>query len=71
MNYHQLQARNCLMLARLFLSCGIILIAGALFTGPSWLSLVLAIVGVQALNLAAAEYSDRRHHLNRSNRCRH
>jgi len=59
------------MLARLFLSCGIILIAGALFTGPSWLSSALAITGVQALNLAAAEYADRRYHLNRSNRCRH
>jgi hypothetical protein len=71
MNYHQLQARACLRLARLFLACGIVLIAGAILTGPSCLSLVLAIVGVQALNLAAAEYSDRRRHLNRSTRCRH
>jgi hypothetical protein len=59
------------MLARLFLSCGIILIAGTLLTGPSWPSLAFAVTGVQALNLADAEYSDRRHHLNRSNRCRH
>jgi hypothetical protein len=68
MNYHQLQARACLRLARLFLACGVILIAGAILTGPSWLSLVLAVVGVQALNLAAGEYSSRRYHLNR---CRH
>jgi hypothetical protein len=65
MNHHQLRARACLRLARLFLACGMILIAGAILTGPSWLSLVLAVIGVQALNLAAAEYSDRRHHLNR------
>jgi hypothetical protein len=71
MNHHQLRARACLRLARLFLSCGMILIAGAILTGPSWLSLVLAVIGVQALNLAAAEYSDRRHHLNRSTGCRH
>jgi hypothetical protein len=70
MNYHQLKARACLRLARLFLACGLVLLAGAGITGPSWLSLVLAIVGVQALNLAAAEYSDRRHHLNRSTRCK-
>jgi hypothetical protein len=68
MNHHQLQARACLRLARLFLTCGAILIAGAIFTGPSWLSLILAVVGVQALNLAAAEYSDRRYHLNRCKR---
>jgi hypothetical protein len=68
MNHHQLRARTCLRLARLFLACGVILIAGAGITGPSWLSLVLAVVGVQALNLAAAEYSDRRHHLNRCKR---
>jgi hypothetical protein len=67
-NHHQLRARACLRLARLFLACGIVLIAGAILTGPSWLSLVLAVVGVQALNLAAAEYADRRYHLNR---CRH
>ena len=71
MNLHQLQARACLRLARLFLACGIVLIVGAILTGPSWLSIILAVVGVQALNLAAAEYSDRRHHLNRSTRCRH
>ena len=70
MNYHQLKARACLRLARLFLACGIILIAGAILTGPSWVSLVLAVVGVQSLNLAAAEYADRRHHLNRSARCK-
>jgi hypothetical protein len=68
MNHHQLRARNCLRLARLFLACGIILLAGAGITGPSWLSLVLAVIGVQALNLAAAEYADRRHHLNRCKR---
>jgi hypothetical protein len=71
MNHHQLRARACLRLARLFLACGIVLLAGAGITGPSWLSLVLAVIGVQALNLSAAEYSDRRHHLNRSTRCRH
>jgi hypothetical protein len=71
MNHHQLRARACLRLARLFLACGLILLAGAILTGPSWLSLVFAITGVQALNLAAAEYADRRHHLNRSTRCRH
>jgi hypothetical protein len=70
MNHHQLRARACLRLARLFLACGIVLLAGAGITGPSWLSLALAITGVQALNLAAAEYADRRHHLNRSNRCK-
>jgi hypothetical protein len=68
MNHHQLRARTCLRLARLFLACGLVLLAGAGITGPSWLSLVLAVVGVQALNLAAAEYSDRRHHLNRCKR---
>ena len=68
MNHHQLRARACLRLARLFLACGVILIAGAILTGPSWLSLVFAVVGVQALNLAAAEYADRRHHLNRCRR---
>ena len=71
MNHHQLQARACLRLARLFLTCGLVLLAGAGITGPSWLSLILAVIGVQALNLAASEYSDRRHHLNRSTRCRH
>jgi hypothetical protein len=71
MNHHQLKARACLRLARLFLACGLVLLAGAILTGPSWVSLILAFVGGQALNLAAAEYSDRRHHLNRSNRCRH
>jgi hypothetical protein len=71
MNHHQLKARACRWRARYFIACGIVLIAGAILTGPSWLSLVLAVVGVQALNLAAAEYADRRHHLNRSTRCRH
>ena len=71
MNHHQLKARACLRRARYFITCGIVLLAGAILTGPSWLSLVLAVIGVQALNLAAAEYSDRRHHLNRSTRCRH
>lgn len=68
MNTHQLRARTCLRLARVFLACGLILIAGAGLTGPSWLSLVLAVVGVQALNLASAEYAERRHHLNRCRR---
>ena len=68
MNHHQLRARTCLRLARLFLACGVVLLAGAILTGPSWLSLVLAVVGVQALNLAASEYSDRRYHLNRCRR---
>ena len=71
MNYHDLCARNCLMLARIFLACGIILIAGSFATGPSWLSMVFAIIGVQSLNFAAAEYADRRRHLSRSNRCKH
>ena len=68
MNYHQLSARNCLMLARVFLVCGIALLAGAAFIGPSWPSLAFAVVGVQALNLAAAEYADRRYHLRRCKR---
>jgi hypothetical protein len=68
MNHHQLRARTCLRLARIFLACGLVLLAGAGITGPSWLSLILAVVGVQALNLAAAEYADRRHHLNRCKR---
>lgn len=68
MNTHQLRARNCLRLARIFLACGLVLIAGAGLTGPSWLSLVLAVVGVQALNLASAEYAERRHYLNRCRR---
>jgi hypothetical protein len=68
MNHHQLRARTCLRLARIFLACGIVLLAGAGITGPSWLSLILAVAGVQALNMAAAEYADRRHHLNRCKR---
>lgn len=68
MNHHRLLARNCLIVARLALALGIALIAGAIYTGPSWLSLVLAVVGVQALNIAATEYADRRHHLNRCRR---
>lgn len=70
MNYHDLCARNCLMLARIFLACGIALLAGAAFIGPSWPSLAFAVVGVQSLNFAAAEYADRRRHLSRSSRCR-
>ena len=58
------------MLARLFLACGIILIAGAFATGPSWPSLAFACIGVQALNFAAAEYADRQRHINRSNQCK-
>ena len=68
MNHHHHRARTCLRLARVFLACGLILIAGAGLTGPSWLSLVLAVVGVQSLNLASAEYAERRHHLNRCRR---
>lgn len=68
MNTHQLRARACLRLARVFVACGLILLAGAFVTGPSWLSLVLAVVGVQALNLASAEYAERRHYLNRCRR---
>ena len=68
MNYHDLCARNCLMLARVFLACGIALLAGAAFIGPSWPSLAFAVVGVQSLNLAAAEYADRRYHLRRCRR---
>ena len=71
MNYHQLCARNCLLLARVFLACGIALLAGAAFIGPSWPSLAFAVVGIQSLNLAAAEYADRRRHLSRSSRCKH
>ena len=71
MNHHDLCARNCLMLARIFLACGIILIAGSFAIGPSWPSLTFAVVGVQSLNLAAAEYADRRRHLSRSSRCKH
>ena len=70
MNYHQLCARNCLLLARVLLACGIALLAGAAFIGPSWPSLAFAVVGVQSLNLASAEYADRRRHLSRSSRCR-
>lgn len=66
MNHHQLLARNCLILARLALVLGLTLIAGALLTGPSWLSMVLAVLGVQALNISATEYADRKRHLGRS-----
>lgn len=68
MTYHQLQARKCLIIARIHIVCGLLLLAAAGITGPSWLSLVFAVVGVQALNLAAAEYADRRHYLNRCRR---
>lgn len=68
MTYYQLRARTCLRLARVFLACGLVLIAAAFVTGPSWLSLALAVVGVQALNLASAEYAERRHYLNRCKR---
>lgn len=68
MNTHQLRARTCLRIARVFLACGLVLIAGAFVTGPSWLSLALAVVGVQSLNLASAEYAERRHYLNRCRR---
>lgn len=66
MNHHQLLARNCLIIARLALALGLALIAGALLTGPSWLSMALAVVGVQALNIAATEYAERQRHLKRS-----
>ena len=71
MNHHDLCARNCLMLARIFLACGIALLAGAAFIGPSWLAMVFAVVGVQSLNFSAAEYADRHRHLSRSSRCKH
>ena len=71
MNYHQLCARNCLLLARVFLACGIILIAGSFATGPSWLALDFGVVGVQSLTFSAAEYADRHRHLSRSIRCKH
>lgn len=66
MNHHQLLARNCLIVARLALALGIALIAGAILTGPSWLAMALAVVGVQALNIAATEYAERQRHLKRS-----
>lgn len=66
MNTHQLRARTCLRFARIFLFAAVVLIGAAFATGPSWLSLVLAVLGVQALNHAAQELSDRRRHLNRS-----
>lgn len=66
MNHHQLLARNCLIVARLSLALGLALILGAILTGPSWLSMALAVVGVQALNIAATEYADRQRHLKRS-----
>lgn len=68
MNTHHHRARTCLRLARILLACGLVLLAGAGITGPSWLSLVLAVAGVQALNMASAEYADRRRHLNRCRR---
>ena len=71
MNYHDLCARNCLLPARIFLACGIALLAGAAFIGPSWPSLAFAVIGVQSLNFAAAEYADRRRHLSRLSRCKH
>ena len=70
MNHHDLCARNCLMLARVFFACGIALLAGAAFIGPSWPSLAFAVIGVQSLNFSAAEYADRHRHLSRSSRCR-
>jgi len=66
MNHHQLLARNCLIVARIALAISFALIAGSIITGPSWLSLVLAVVGVQALNIAATEYADRKRHIKRS-----
>lgn len=65
MNHHQLLARNFLIVARLALALGIALIAGAILTGPLWLAMALAVVGVQALNIAATEYAERQRHLKR------
>jgi hypothetical protein len=59
------------LIGRYLIACGIVLIAGAIATSPSWLPLPLAVAGVQALNFAALEYADRRRHLNRSTRCKH
>lgn len=66
MNTPQIKAKLCLRFARIFLFAAIVLIGAAFATGPSWLSLVLAVVGVQALNHAAQELADRRRYLNRS-----
>ena len=66
MDTYQHRARICLRFARIFLFAAVVLIGAAFATGPSWLSLILAVLGVQAINHAAQELSDRRRYLNRS-----
>lgn len=66
MNTSQIKAKLCLRFARILSFVAVLLIGAAFATGPSWLSLILAVLGVQALNHAAQELSDRRRHLNRS-----
>ena len=66
MNTHQHRARICLRFARILSFAAVVLIGAAFATGPSWMSLVLAVLGVQAINHAAQELSDRRRYLNRS-----
>jgi hypothetical protein len=66
MNTSQIKAKLCLRFARIFLFAAVVLIGAAFATGPSWLSLVLAVIGVQMINHAAQELSDRRRYLNRS-----
>ena len=66
MNTYQHRARVCLRFARILLFAAVVLIVGAFATGPSWLSLIFAVIGVQMINHAAQELSDRRRYLNRS-----
>ena len=66
MNTSQIKAKLCLRFARILSFVAVLLIGAAFATEPSWLSLILAVLGVQALNHAAQELSDRRRHLNRS-----
>jgi hypothetical protein len=68
MTYYQLRARDCLRLGLIFLIIAAAAGATAILTGPSWLSLTLAVLSVQGLNLAASEFADRRRYLNRSRR---
>lgn len=65
MNYYQIRARDCLRLGLIFLIIAVASLAAAFLIGPSWLSLALAVLGVQGLNLAASEFSDRRRYLQR------
>lgn len=68
MNYYELRARDCLKSAIFFGILALALIVAAFLIGPSWLSLLLAVVGVQGLNIAASEMADRRRYLNRTHR---